>query len=140
MSESAQKEVVEPVPAAVPMLSTHTISQLEHAAAVLLVDEPEVLLHEWLNLSAVLLAQAKQIRQRVEQLAVEWIDQRDRSAPDPSKRALAEWRSVLTSLSSRQVEALLLEESERADRLRQSLPFVDVLTPEDRAAVFREVE
>jgi hypothetical protein len=64
--------------------------------------------------------------------AVEWLD--------PSKRALAEWRSVLTSLSSRQVEALLLEESERADRLRQSLPFVDVLTPEDRAAVFREVE
>jgi hypothetical protein len=35
---------------------------------------------------------------------------------------------VLTTLSSRQVEALLLEESERADRLRQLLPFVDVLT------------
>jgi hypothetical protein len=46
---------------------------------------------------------------------------------------------VLTTLSSRQVQALLVEESERADRLWQSLPFVDVLTPEDRAAVFREV-
>jgi hypothetical protein len=71
--------------------------------------------------------------------AVEWIDLRTRIAPDPSKRALDEWRSVLTTLSSRQVEALLVEESERADRLRQSLPFVDVLTPEDRAAVFGEV-
>ena len=46
---------------------------------------------------------------------------------------------MLTTLSSRQIEALLVEESERADRLRQSLPFVDVLAPEDRAAVFREV-
>jgi hypothetical protein len=71
--------------------------------------------------------------------AVEWIDQRDSVEPDSSRRALEEWRSVLTTLSSRQVEALLVEESERADRLRQSLPFVDVLTPEDRAAVFREV-
>lgn len=71
--------------------------------------------------------------------AVEWIDQRARIAPDPSNRALDEWRSVLTTLSSRQVEALLVEESERADRMRQSLPFVDVLTPEDRAAVFGEV-
>ncbi len=71
--------------------------------------------------------------------AVEWIDQRGQQVPDPSKRELQEWRSVLTNLSPRQVEALLLEKSERADRLRQSLPFVDVLTPEDRAAVFREV-
>jgi hypothetical protein len=71
--------------------------------------------------------------------AVEWIEERDRVGPDPSRRALEEWRSVLSTLSSRQVEALLVEESERADRLRQSLPFVDVLTPEDRAAVFREV-
>jgi len=71
--------------------------------------------------------------------AIEWIDQRASVEPDPSKRALEEWRSVLTTLSSRQIEALLVEESERADRLRQSLPFVDVLAPEDRAAVFREV-
>jgi hypothetical protein len=47
---------------------------------------------------------------------------------------------VLTTLSIRKVEALFVEESERADRLRQSLPFVDVLTPEDRAAVFLEVD
>jgi hypothetical protein len=71
--------------------------------------------------------------------AVEWIDLRERSEPGPSNRALAEWRSVLTSLSTRQIEALLVEESERADRLRQSLPFVDVLTPDERAAVFHEV-
>lgn len=71
--------------------------------------------------------------------AVEWIDQRKKLEPDPSKRALDEWRSVLTTLSSRQVEALLVEKSGRADRLRQSLPFVDVLSGEDRAAVFREM-
>jgi len=71
--------------------------------------------------------------------AVEWIDEREREGPEPSRRELEEWRSVLTTLSARQVEALLVEESERADRLRHSLPFVDVLTPEDRALVFREV-
>jgi cytosine/adenosine deaminase-related metal-dependent hydrolase len=71
--------------------------------------------------------------------AIEWIDQREKEEPDPAKRDLEEWRSVLTTLSPRQVEALLVEESERADRLRQSLPFVDVLTSEDRAAVFRDV-
>jgi hypothetical protein len=69
---------------------------------------------------------------------IEWINQHEREEPDPSKRELEEWRSVLTTLSSRQVEALLMEESERADRPRQSLPFVDVLTSEDRAAMFRE--
>lgn len=71
--------------------------------------------------------------------AIEWIDQRERQEPDASRRELKEWRSVLTTLSPRQVGALLVEESERADRLRQSLPFLDVLTSEDRAAVFREV-
>jgi hypothetical protein len=70
--------------------------------------------------------------------AVEWIDQREWEEPAPSKRELEEWRSVLTTLSPRQVVASLMEEFERADRLRQLLPFVDVLTSEDRAAVFRE--
>jgi hypothetical protein len=71
--------------------------------------------------------------------AIEWIDERERAAPDGAKRELAEWRRLLTHLSARQIEALLVEDSEKADRLRQSLPFVDALTPEERAQLFEAV-
>ncbi|MBR9990237.1 MAG: hypothetical protein KFH98_10795 [Gemmatimonadetes bacterium] len=70
--------------------------------------------------------------------AIEWIDERERNASGIPAGDLAEWRSILSTLSVRQVQALLVEQSERADRLRQSLPFVDVLTPRERALVFRE--
>ncbi|MFC1529251.1 winged helix-turn-helix domain-containing protein [Gemmatimonadota bacterium] len=64
--------------------------------------------------------------------ALEWIDERQNRASDHEQHALEEWRSILTELSVQQVQSFLMEQSERADRLRQSLPFVEVLTDIER--------
>ncbi len=58
----------------VPMLATHTVTELERSATLLCVEEPEADLHAWLNLADVLTARAKQIRQAVERVAIEWIE------------------------------------------------------------------
>jgi hypothetical protein len=60
--------------AEVPMLANSTITQVEDAAMTLCVDEPEVELQSWLNLSSVLTARVKQIRQRIEQIAIKHIE------------------------------------------------------------------
>jgi hypothetical protein len=57
------------------------------------------------------------------------------SGPD---RAWNEWREILTSKSIPEIIALLKEESENGDRLRQSSPFAGALTEEERMAIFRE--
>lgn len=51
---------------------------------------------------------------------------------------LVEWQGLLDSLTAGQVAALLREESQRADRLRQSLPFLAALSDEERRTVFQE--
>jgi hypothetical protein len=48
---------------------------------------------------------------------------------------LVEWQGLLESLTVGQVASLLREDSQRADRLRQSQPFVGSLSAEDRHAV-----
>ena len=40
-----------------------------------------------------------------------------------------EWRSLLNSLSPAEISDLIVAEDERATRLRQSSPFVGILTP-----------
>lgn len=71
--------------------------------------------------------------------AREWIDQRLAASTDGrGTPALREWRRILTQLSISQVQALLSEDTERADRLRQSLPFVEVLSPSERAELLQE--
>lgn len=71
--------------------------------------------------------------------ALEWLDERLAAAEGRSQRDLREWRRILEELSIQQVQALLREESERADRLRQSLPFVEVLTPAERREIFESM-
>jgi hypothetical protein len=53
---------------------------------------------------------------------------------------LREWDALLTNKSPARLSRFLTEKSERAIRLRQSLPFLDVLTPEERQAVADEVD
>jgi hypothetical protein len=50
---------------------------------------------------------------------------------------LVEWQGLLDSLTVGQVAALLREASQRADRLRQSLPFLAALSDEERRTVFQ---
>lgn len=59
------------------------------------------------------------------------------SGPDP---ALREWSEILHSQPLEQVLALLEEDSERADRLRQSSPFTGILSPEERMEILRAYE
>jgi hypothetical protein len=72
--------------------------------------------------------------------ALEWIDERMNMASVHEQHALEEWRSILTELSVQQVQSFLMEQSERADRLRQSLPFVEVLTDIERKSALAEDE
>ncbi len=57
-----------------PMLATHTIAAIEQSASALCVDEPENDLQQWLNLSEVLTTRAREIRQMVERIAIQWIN------------------------------------------------------------------
>lgn len=66
---------------------------------------------------------------------IDWIDERLEEASRQEAHDLREWRRVLGELSIQQVQALLREDSERAVRLRQSLPFVGALTPSERRNV-----
>jgi len=68
--------------------------------------------------------------------AREFLDRRLALAGDAERLTLLEWKGLLDSLTAGQLAALLREDSERADRLRQSLPFVGVLTDAERAALF----
>jgi hypothetical protein len=56
-------------------------------------------------------------------------------AAAPAERAtLQEWHQILRTLSPPQVRRLLVDPGPRATRLRQSLPFTDVLTSQERTA------
>jgi hypothetical protein len=57
-------------------------------------------------------------------------------ASDVERLALLEWKGLLETLTARQVAGLLREDSERADRLRQNLPFVGALSDGERAQLF----
>lgn len=64
------------------------------------------------------------------------IDRRLRLAGASERLALLEWQGLLDSLTSGQVASLLREDSERAEVLRQNLPFVDALSEKERAELF----
>lgn len=69
---------------------------------------------------------------------LETLDRWERSrGPHP---AFTEWRDILTSRSTDEVIALLLDDSDGAARLRQSSPFTGILSPEERLAIFRHYE
>lgn len=70
--------------------------------------------------------------------AADWIDDRLEDASPQEAKDLREWRRILEDLSIQQIQALLREDSERANRLRQSLPFMGVLSAETRRSLLEE--
>lgn len=68
---------------------------------------------------------------------VAWIERRLEKASPGERRELVEWRRILESRPPLRVAAFLRSRSERAARLRQTLPFVEVLTAEERTAIMR---
>ena len=59
--------------------------------------------------------------------ARDFIDRRLALAGNTERLALLEWKGLLESLTAGQLAMLLREDSDRADRLRESLPFVGAL-------------
>lgn len=71
--------------------------------------------------------------------AERFIEQRMEWASDRERKELESWRDILQTHTPPLLAKLLREDSERATRLRQSLPFVDALTDSEVRAL-REAE
>ena len=65
------------------------------------------------------------------------VRRRAKEASAGERRELAEWERLLGTLSPARLRAFLVEDSERATRLRQSLPALQILSPAERDAVLR---
>jgi hypothetical protein len=70
-------------------------------------------------------------------LAEDRIKRRAEKASAGERRELTEWMRLLSTMSSARLRKFLLEDSERAVRLRQSLPALNFLSPAERHAVIR---
>ena len=70
--------------------------------------------------------------------AASYLRRRMERASDREKHDLSEWLHILEHKSASQVRRLLLEPGERATRLRQSLPFLEVLTETERNDILRQ--
>jgi hypothetical protein len=69
--------------------------------------------------------------------AEERVRRRAREASPRERRELAEWIRILSTMSPARLRRFLLENSERAIRLRQTLPALNFLSPLERDAVMR---
>ena len=67
--------------------------------------------------------------------AREFVARRMKDASPRERRDLDEWQRLLESLSVRQLRNFLVHSGERATRLRQSLPFVEVLSKDERRSI-----
>jgi hypothetical protein len=63
------------------------------------------------------------------------ITEREKHASSGERRELREWLKILDTASPGKLEQILTDRSERATRLRQTLPALDLLTPSERKAV-----
>ncbi len=74
----------------------------------------------------------------IRQAAKKWIRKRLKSASPQERSELDEWLSILESMSPSRLERFLADPGERATRLRQTFPFPDVLTADERAEIVRK--
>jgi hypothetical protein len=67
--------------------------------------------------------------------ARDFVARRMRDASPRERKDLDEWQRLLERLSVRQLRNFLVHSGERATRLRQSLPFVEVLSKDERHSI-----
>jgi len=67
--------------------------------------------------------------------ARDFVARRMRDASPRERKDLDEWQRLLERLSVRQLRNFLVHSGERATRLRQSLPFVEVLSNDERHSI-----
>jgi DNA-binding transcriptional regulator GbsR (MarR family) len=70
-------------------------------------------------------------------LAEDRMKRRASKASPGERRELTEWMRALSTMSPARLRSFLLEDSERAIRLRQSLPALNLLSPSERNAVIQ---
>ena len=70
-------------------------------------------------------------------IAEERVRRRAREASPRERRELMVWIRILSTMSPARLQRFLLEDSERAIRLRQTLPALNFLSPVERDAVLR---
>lgn len=70
-------------------------------------------------------------------LAADRIKRRASKASPGEKRELAEWTRLLSTMPAARLRRFLLEDSERAIRLRQTLPMLNLLSSTERDAAIR---
>lgn len=71
---------------------------------------------------------------------LQYLDRLLREGQGTANADLGEWRQLLETYSTERLRDLLVSGSSRASRLRRSLPFFGVLTPEERDQVFERME
>jgi hypothetical protein len=76
--------------------------------------------------------------QQVQKILARWLRAMDQSERGYS--SLVEWQRLLEKQPLNQVLDFISSEDEEACRLRQSTPFVGLLTDQERLAVFRKYE
>jgi hypothetical protein len=70
-------------------------------------------------------------------LAAHRLERRSQRSSPQERRELREWLRVLSTMSPARLRAFFIEDSERATRLRQSLPALNLLSAAERQAVLR---
>jgi DNA-binding phage protein len=70
-------------------------------------------------------------------LAQHRLERRSQRASPRERRELREWLRVLSTMSPARLRAFFIEDSERATRLRRSLPALNLLSASERQAVLR---
>lgn len=70
-------------------------------------------------------------------IAEDHIKRRAHQASPRERRELTEWIRILSTMPPARLQKFLAEDSERAVRLRQSLPALNLLSPAEREAVIR---
>lgn len=70
--------------------------------------------------------------------AGKYIDRRLARASAAERKELLEWKQLLDSTSMAQLRRFLVDPGERATRLRQTLPFLDVLSKDERDRLLQE--
>jgi hypothetical protein len=100
--------------------------------------------HAVLDRRALALARAIADRLKVDPSLVDsarrYIDARLTVASPGERLELLEWRDVISDMSVARLRRFLIEESPRATRLRQSLPFLGALSDEERTRINQSVE
>jgi hypothetical protein len=124
-----------------PVLGPPPLTFVEQPAKRARRAAPNQRIHAHANLDARALALASAIADKlardpdlVRQARAALARRLERAAPGDAS-ALREWEQLLRTGSAPALRRLLVDPGPRATRLRQSLPFVDVLTPAERDAV-----